>query len=160
MKNVKLLKDTLDWIKFNPKTHDQGNWGHYDEEACETTMCFAGHAAILAGGTFNKDIYREEDEWHVDKETGKHVETQYREYDDDNDTWDYDDSDLVDGIVHVADFAARVLGLSDDERTYLFSGSRSLAEIEEAVEKFCDGYSYTWNRKTNEWGFVKEDNNA
>lgn len=43
MKNVKLLNETMDRIKANPQTHDQGVWAHFEEETCETFMCSAGH---------------------------------------------------------------------------------------------------------------------
>lgn len=153
MKNVKLLQDTLSWIKAHPESHNQGDWGHYDSEACETSMCFAGHAAILSGATFDKDIYLEECDWTVNAETGKHVYTEYVEGDD-----EWDDSDLKPGTEHVADFAAKKLGVSGDERSYLFGGMRSLQELEEAVDKFSTGHTYTFNGLTREWGFIKEEN--
>lgn len=40
--NVALLKQTLNFIKDNPETWDQGNW-------CGTSQCFAGWAVTLAG---------------------------------------------------------------------------------------------------------------
>lgn len=43
MGNVDLLKRTLDQIVRFPKTHSQDKWH------CETTMCIAGHASVLAG---------------------------------------------------------------------------------------------------------------
>lgn len=41
--NVELLRDTLDHIETHPQEWDQSDWW------CETTACFAGHAALLAG---------------------------------------------------------------------------------------------------------------
>lgn len=128
-KNVKLLNDTLDFIKSNPKLHHQGDWVEAGEneaeyQACDTTMCFAGHAALIAGGTFDKDIWFGEFEWEVNEETGKH-------------TGYYEDDDLV----HVSTFAASKLGLNDSERSYLFDSARTIQEIEEAVRLFGQGYT-------------------
>lgn len=141
MKNVKLLNDTLEWIKANPKNHDQGDWidpGDNEEsyEACNTTMCFAGHAAILAGATFDKSVWFDEYDWAVDFKTGQHIGS-------------WEDS------VHVSIFAADRLGLNDGERYYLYSSERTIQQIEEAVSKFAQGYSCTWTGE-----FYKEDNNA
>ena len=142
-KNIKLLQDTLAFIQANPDKHSQGDWVDPATEACETTMCFAGHAAILAGGTFDRDIFGELWEWNVDQETGQHVRAE--------DDWD---DGLPDGVVHVADFAQRKLGLTRDERAYLFAGNRSRGEIEEAVEKFSEGKSIEWNDDLAEWVWV------
>lgn len=132
-KNTKLLNDTLAFIKANPKLHNQGDWidpGEYeaDYQPCSTTMCFAGHAAMLAGATFDKDIWFDEYGWDVDAETGKHTP--------------FCDSE---NLIHVSSFAGRKLGLDDSERQYLFSASRSIQEIEEAVDMFSRGYSVTWD---------------
>jgi hypothetical protein len=43
MVNVELLEKTLDHITKNPDEWNQAHW------RCETGMCFAGHAAMLAG---------------------------------------------------------------------------------------------------------------
>lgn len=139
-KNVQLLKDTLDWIKANPKLHDQGDWVQIDEdslEACETPMCFAGHAALLAGGQFDKDKFAYDWDWNLDLETGEHVYV-----DDDNEN-----------MVHVSTYASHKLGLNDTESSYLFYGGRSAQEIENAVNAFCDGYTVDFDDK-----FYKEEN--
>lgn len=129
-KNVKLLQDTLDFIKTNPKNYNQGDWveaGESADEVCETTMCFAGHAALLAGATFDKDIWFDEFEWQVDFETGKHG--------------NYYDDDLV----HVSTYAASKLGLNANEHSYLFSSERSIQEIEQAVRLFSEGFTVDFN---------------
>lgn len=133
-KNIKLLNETLDFIKTNPKLHHQGDWveaGQTEAEyqACETTMCFAGHAALLAGGTFDKTIWFDEFEWEVDEETGQH-----KGYADDDDS-----------LIHVSTFAAEKLGLNDDERCYLFDSSRTIQDIEKAVRLFGEGWTVSWN---------------
>lgn len=118
MANVGLLKLTLDYIKLFPEKHDQGDW----VDPCNSTMCFAGHAAMLAGATFKKKIWEDEYEWLVDPETGKHTrEGSEREY--------------------VQYFAARQLGLTEGEADYLFHQSRTPEQIEKAVEMLSEGYT-------------------
>lgn len=159
MKNIQLLKDTMEWIKAHPEQHNQGVWGYTAKEACSTFMCFAGHAAVLAGGTFDRKIFLEEDEWHVDAETGKHVPTEYVDIVDEyGDPWD---DELKEGIIHVAEFAAEKLGLDEDEKSYLFAGHRSRAELEEFVEKADQGYKLVWRKQESgyyDYNFVKEEN--
>lgn len=134
-KNLVLLKETMEHILKHPETHHQGTW----VDPCKSTMCFAGHAAMLAGATFNPKIYLEEDEWLVDEETGKHVQ------------WDAGRS-----RVYVNDFAAEKLGLNDWEEAYLFNAARTKEELIKAVEKFQEGYSV--RRKDYEMEFYKEEN--
>lgn len=47
MVNVELLRKTMDHIRENSHLWNQRNW--YNANPCGTTMCFAGHAAVLAG---------------------------------------------------------------------------------------------------------------
>lgn len=42
--NVEAFVATLAYIEAHPEEHNQDSW------VCETTMCFAGHAAITVGG--------------------------------------------------------------------------------------------------------------
>lgn len=55
MKNYPLLRKTMEHIEAHPEEHDQRYWGL--QTPCGTTMCFAGHAVVLAGLTpvWNKD---------------------------------------------------------------------------------------------------------
>jgi len=157
VKNIQLLKDTMDWIKAHPEQHQQSLWGNYSEEACSTTMCFAGHAAVLSGGTFDKKIFLREEEWNVDENTGRHVVSEYYE-DDDEDHWD---DELKPGIIHVAEFAAEKLGLNEEEKSYLFAGHRTLEQLEEFVEKADQGYTLVWRKQESgywDYNFVKEEN--
>ncbi len=57
MGNVDLLKRTLDQIVKFPEKHSQDTWH------CETTMCIAGHAAVLAGAKL-KGSYGNTELWH------------------------------------------------------------------------------------------------
>jgi hypothetical protein len=50
-KNAELAYETLDYIIANPEQWEQKEW------ICGTSMCFAGHAAVLAG-------------WKPERETG------------------------------------------------------------------------------------------
>lgn len=47
--NVELLDKTLAQIEAHPETWKQDDW------RCGTSMCFAGWASALAGGTFADD---------------------------------------------------------------------------------------------------------
>jgi hypothetical protein len=49
MPNIDLLKKTRDHILKFPDTHDQGLWH------CDTAMCIAGHAAVLAGAELKQN---------------------------------------------------------------------------------------------------------
>lgn len=120
-KNIPLLKETMEQILKSPEAHHQGSW----VDPCHSTMCFAGHAAMIAGATFDPKIYQEEDEWLVDSATGKHVR------------WD---EDAISYRQHISEFAQEKLGLSDMEHGYLFSPLRTKEELQEAVLRFQEGY--------------------
>lgn len=125
-KNVTLLNATMNLIKANPILHDQRTW----IDPCATTMCFAGHAAMLSGATFDKEIWEWEDEWYVDAATGKHV-SEDDELPDDEDHCP----------IHIAEFAMHKLGLTWAERDYLFNHNRTRQQLEQAVAKFSEGYT-------------------
>lgn len=137
-KNVVLLMATMATIKMHPEKHDQGTW----VDPCNTTMCFAGHAAVISGATFDKDIFESEDGWLIDP-NGKHVS----EYDaiDEN-------CHLKDGYLYINEYAREKLGLNYQESSYLFNHSRTPWELEEAIAKFSNGYTVDYNGR-----FVKEE---
>lgn len=58
MGNVDLLKRTLDQIVKFPEKHSQDTWH------CETTMCIAGHAAVLAGAKLKVGYHGNTELWH------------------------------------------------------------------------------------------------
>jgi hypothetical protein len=126
-KNVTLLNATMNLIKANPQLHDQGMW----VDPCATTMCFAGHAAVLAGATFDKEIWANQEDWDVDPKTGQHVNPYEYDGGEDEENWP----------IHVAEFAMNKLGLTWEERDYLFNQSRTREQLEQAVSKFSEGYS-------------------
>lgn len=120
MVNENLLKLTMLYIKTFPEKHDQATW----VQPCNSTMCFAGHAAMLSGATFKSKIYANEEEWLVDPVTGKHK------------SWD-SNSDRI----YISDFARQKLGLTQSEADYLFNQRRTPQELEKAVEMLSSGYT-------------------
>lgn len=118
-KNVRLLNRTMDLIKMVPDKHNQGTW----VSPCGSTMCYAGHAAVLDGAEFDHKRYDRDADWHIDPETKKHVGY-----------WDEDG-------ISVGAYARKALGLTWDESDYLFDGDRTVEELEEAVRKLSAGYT-------------------
>ncbi len=51
MRNIKLLIKTIDAINKSPELHDQNSWIDFEggTNMCQTSMCVAGHTAVLAG---------------------------------------------------------------------------------------------------------------
>lgn len=132
-KNVPLLLATMALIKVFPEKHDQGSW----VDPCNTTMCFAGHAAMIAGATFDRDIYDQEDEWILDP-NGKHVgDEQARDR----------HFNRKDGYKYVEEFAADKLGLTPEESSYLFRHNRTREQLEDAVYKFAEGYTIDYDNQ-------------
>lgn len=133
-KNVPLLMATMAMIKVYPEKHDQGTW----IDPCNTTMCYAGHAASIAGATFDPLIFLAEDVWMLDPQ-GVHV-PEAEAYD-----GNFYENDRTEGYNFVDEFARDKLGLSRYEADYLFHHSRSRKELENAVQKFCDGYTVDYD---------------
>lgn len=141
-KNIPLLLATMALIKVFPEKHDQDTW----VDPCNTTMCFAGHAATIAGATFDRKIHDDDDSWIVDPE-GKHVDelTAYE--------GDYWDNERKEGYKLIEEFAKDKLGLSQREADYMFHHARTPEQLENAVYKFAEGYTIAPN-----WlEFVKEE---
>lgn len=109
--NIYLLEKTLTYIQSHPEEHEQSDWGRVTP--CGTTMCFAGHAAELAG---------EEVAW--EKNLLGYGYT-YR---------------MKDGR-DIQDRAAELLGLNKDEEYYLFiNSSNTDVRNGKIVQKIIDGY--------------------
>ncbi|MFY1620068.1 hypothetical protein [Micromonospora sp. WMMD736] len=97
--------------------HDQSNWvavvsPHEEpDHPCGTAMCLAGFVAIRAGAEVPKPIYDyfmgawDIPYWDVNPETGQ-LDSRHG--------------------VHVATFARKRLGISDDQADALFAGSNTL----------------------------------
>lgn len=105
--NVDLLRRTLAHIEQHPEEWDQGTW------RCGTAACFAGHAAILAGGRWSTDSLLP-----------------------------YATANVVspDGSVRfVAEFAEEQLGLTDGQWGQLFHFENTLDDLRRIVGELCDG---------------------
>jgi hypothetical protein len=113
MPNVELLRATLEYVESHPDEWHQRHW------RCDTAMCFAGHAAVLAGGVW-VDSYPYEDEYMVAEDAD-------------------DDSFLQgpDGNIHVEYRAQRVLGLDAEQADRLFSSFNDLDQIRAIVAELC-----------------------
>lgn len=112
--NVTLLRKTLEHIKAHPEAWDQADW----RTVCGTAMCFAGHAATIAGGTWQSN------------------QISYL------DAVPEDDADKVGHlpsgrVIHVSARAQRDLGLTDDQAHRLFHGANTLPTLEYIVEDLC-----------------------
>lgn len=105
MGNIKLLKDVRDTIIMNPDSHNQSSW------ICDTTMCIAGHAAVVSGRA----------EVRVDKLYGVYLANV---------------SDPEESL-YASDVGVEVLDLTDDERHYLFycfDNETSIRRIDHLLE--------------------------
>lgn len=163
-KNLALLRETIEAIKAQPARHYQGAWANITYETfqtlepCNTSMCFAGHATVINTGVdINLDLFREADwDWNVDKRTGKQLGIA-EEYDEDTDEYF-----MPEHVVHVAEYARNILGLTEEESNYLFAGHRTLRELEEFVTKAEQGYTVSWEYRTDsgyyDYSYVKEEN--
>lgn len=122
MRNLELLKATREFILKNPAKHDQADWIEVREEQCNTTMCFAGHAAVLAGAEQPRDFFS----WRVD-EDGKLTEVVngYRS-----------------GGMLIEDYAREKLGMTYAEAEWIFycmDNSTVLNRIDQLVEAWESG---------------------
>lgn len=128
MVNKELLQDTLDWIKAKPQEYAQNNWIQSAEESpCGTRMCFAGHAAVLAGAENPDPKKHFIGDWFVKNDENKSYLSQKT-------VGKYDAKDYM----HVQVFATKALGLTAPEAAYLFGADRTVAEIEVAVGELLD----------------------
>lgn len=116
--NVELLERTLEYVIAHPDEHDQNTWRSV--LSCGTTMCFAGHAATLAGGSW----VTIEDHWY-----GLIPEA------DDEYQWAYHGVPYV----LVRKRAQRVLGLTDEQANALFLRADDLAKVKEVVHAIITG---------------------
>lgn len=105
MGNIKLLKDVRDTIIKNPDSHNQSSW------ICDTTMCIAGHAAVLSGRA----------ELRVDEPYGAYLAS-------------VSDPELS---LYASDVGEEVLDLTEEERMYLFycmDNETSIRRIDHLLE--------------------------
>jgi hypothetical protein len=114
VKNYPLLRKTKEHIEAHPEEHDQRYWGL--KGPCGTTMCFAGHAVVLAG---LKPIWSRPGDIFYGEET--HMIAVVEE---DGSRWS----------VQVG--AARALGLGPDEAEELFQECGTLHQVQRVVGAF------------------------
>lgn len=113
--DVRLLEDTMALIEAHPEQHDQAHWfADMQSHDCETTFCFAGHAAILSGAQPPNDGQS----WYVDPETGLAV--LYG----------------TDGAQHVMVYAQNKLGLTDVQADKLFHGANTVERLRALVNDY------------------------
>jgi|SRR5687768_6894074 len=129
MVNVELLKETLEIIEKNPQNYDQSNWVRKDSNnVCGTAMCFAGHAAVLAGAEVPDPKKHNINDWYIMEDENKSY-LNYMQYD-----ALYGDANAI----SVRTFATEALGIRWEEADYLFDGDRSLDEIRYAVNELVE----------------------
>lgn len=107
MGNIELLEKTREAILANPKEHNQDDWISFggavweEPDACQTTMCTAGHAAYLSGAEVPNHYFYSNNGWRLTPE-GKLTES-------------------GNGLgVPVAEWAREKLGMNCDEEDYIF----------------------------------------
>lgn len=122
MVNKELLKLTLDTIQAKPSEYYQGTWVSTTESnVCGTTMCFAGHAAVLAGAEIPNPKKHYVADWYVGKD-GQYM------------NWREAEAANFGDYQSVAVFARNALGLSYEDSDYIFDGDRTEDEIVAAVD--------------------------
>lgn len=135
--NVVLARATLEVIKANPEGWAQQHW------RCKTGMCFAGHAAVLAGAEFvvpasligSHGTYFEimpGDRTPVDYvvELVRHDSIAEPRR-----TWAESSARYVElpHVTSIKNFARQALGLDDTQAEALFEGGNTLADLERMV---------------------------
>lgn len=128
MVNKELLQETLAWIKTKPADYNQGNWVQKAEESpCGTQMCFAGHAAVLAGAENPDPKKHFIGDWYVKNDESKSYLN-----------WLDIQKESRSNYTHVQEFATNALGLTAADASYLFGADRTVEEIEVAVEELLE----------------------
>lgn len=107
MKNYPLLRKTLEHIEAHPEEHNQMYWG--EKTACGTTLCFAGHAVLLAGAEPVWMTYGDSEAFYMNTVT-------------------------MNGMDETTEFAATdLLGLTYEEGVTLFSDCTTLRDVQKVV---------------------------
>lgn len=155
MGNIELLKGAMNRILEDPSKHDQTSWitKKYDEEGgvCGTTMCLAGYVAVEAKAELPNVLDPEWDgQWLLDAE-GK-----LRDYYEEN--WGADGPE----ICEVAEWSEQKLGLTYEEKEYLFFGfvdaEQLKSRVDRVVQAWENGESYDpWAYGPCECGCEDED---
>lgn len=126
--NLELLKVTWEFIKKNPEKHNQADF--INNTQCGTTMCFAGHAAVLSGAEFPKDPF--DAHWFLTPD-GKLTEK--------------DEHGARKGI-YIETYAKDILGMSYDEAQFIFYHTSNYGfdrRIEHLIELWEKGETYSFD---------------
>jgi len=114
LRGAALAYATLDHIEAHPRSWHQGEW------RCRSGMCFAGHAAVLAGGRWADVLGTVHDTMML-----------------------AEDGDLagvrrVDGtpVVAVGRRAARLLGIDGETAGDIFHADNTFDDLREKVERY------------------------
>ncbi len=132
-KNIQLLRQTMKHILANPQNHNQETWfspdyGAEDVNMCNTTMCFAGHAAVLAGGqTPNPKTF--DGDWYLKLDGTLSNQNEYV-------TSLYEDTEQQ--VLRVSKWAQRKLGLNPYEYEYLFMFMGDAEDVADRVERLAE----------------------
>lgn len=129
MGNIELLRKTKEHMQSNPGLHNQGTWISFpvaaESHMCHTTMCTAGHAAMLAGAeipTFEQYL---------------------------NVGWVLNKDGKIDRDGEgVASWAEAQLGLNDDEYNYLFfcmDKEELFARIDQVLALWEEGKHFNYD---------------
>lgn len=129
MADAEMLHRTMDRVLAHPEEHEQGAW------RCKTGCCFAGHAALEAGGVWLTDVYGRGVDWDhraymiaVPEDKLRHTELVRVARED----------GVVEEVraIHVSARAGRVLGLDYHQRTRLFAGNNTPEMLKDLIGKF------------------------
>lgn len=119
MANIEKLEAVLDYIRTHPEEHDQGTWAAKTD--CGTAMCFAGTAVMLAGYEFVWDCG-------IDGTFSAHLCRVPPGHPDELCRWGQDE------LAEIPKVAQRELGLTNDQKNWLFFHSDTLDDLEAAVK--------------------------
>lgn len=133
MGNIELLRKTKEHMQANPELHNQGTWISfpdsnrfpYNANLCHTTMCTAGHAAVLAGAEIPTFDQYCRVGWVLNQEGKVHQNGE-----------------------GVASWAAERLGLNDDEFNYLFFSmdkEELFARVDQVLGLWESGAQFDYN---------------
>lgn len=132
--NRELIKNTMELIKATPEVHHQANWVNTSAASpCGTVMCFAGHAAVLAGAEIPDPKKHQISDWYVG------TNGEYR-------NWTQAYEMKASENTPVATFAKDAMGVSHREADYMFEPERQVSELELAVAELVEhGQILTFN---------------
>lgn len=117
--DLDLLEAAMSEIEQNPEHHDQQAWSkNVLNRDCQTTFCYAGHVAILAGAQPPTDALMG---WYVDFESNT---TQ---------PWS------VRSALFVGEYAQKKLGITEKDADALFHGAATIPQLRVMVDRIKAG---------------------